>query len=128
MTSEGSQVVLEIIKFGEVDENISVLLSTDSGTATGWHTNNLSKELHNYNVIYFLELIDFIPRSLTLDFPPNVTTMNVTVDIIADDITEAGSGEIFFAKLRSETNSVRVNITEDLATITIIMDDPSKII
>ena len=35
MTSEGSQVVLEVIKFGEVDENISVSLFTDSGTATG---------------------------------------------------------------------------------------------
>ena len=35
MTSEGSQVVLEIIKFGEVYGNISVTLSTDSGTATG---------------------------------------------------------------------------------------------
>ena len=71
--------------------------------------------------------MDFIPRSLTLDFPPDVATMIVTVDIIADDITEAGSGEVFFARLRPETNSVRVNITEDHATITIV-DDPSKII
>ena len=71
--------------------------------------------------------MDFIPRSLTLDFPPDVATMIVTVDIIADDITEIGSGEVFFARLRPETNSVHVNITEDLATIT-IMDDPSKII
>ena len=35
MTSEGSQVVLEVLKFGEVYRNISVSLSTDSGTATG---------------------------------------------------------------------------------------------
>ena len=71
--------------------------------------------------------MDFIPRSLTLDFPPDVATMIVTVDIIADNVTEAGSGEVFFARLRPETNSVQVNITEDLTTIT-IMDDPCKII
>ena len=35
MTSEGGQVVLEVIKFGEVDGNVRISLSTDGGTAKG---------------------------------------------------------------------------------------------
>ena len=44
MTSEGSQVVLEVLKFGEVDGNVRVSLSTDGGTATGWQ--KFSNKLH----------------------------------------------------------------------------------
>ena len=58
-----------------------------------------------------------------LDFPPALSDMMVTVDIAADDVVETGSGEVFFAKLRPETNLVQVNIREDLAAITIV-DNP----
>ena len=40
MTSEVGQVVLEVIKFGDVDGNVRVSLSTYGGTATGWHNSN----------------------------------------------------------------------------------------
>ena len=40
MTSEGSQVVLKVIKLGEVDGNVRVSLSNDGGTAKGWQNSN----------------------------------------------------------------------------------------
>ena len=54
MTSEGSQVVLEVLKFGEVDGNVRVSLSTDGGTATGWHNSN-----NNYMII----IMPFLSRT-----------------------------------------------------------------
>lgn len=71
------------------------------------------------------EFMDFMPLSMEICFLPSVDSSEVSVSIVADDIFEASSGEMFLLRLSGRAYPVQVNIVQSVASI-IIVEDPSK--
>ncbi len=69
--------------------------------------------------------MDFMPKMETLTFSPSDAFLDVAVDIISDDIPEAGGGEVFLGRIRAlPSNPIQVDILDGVATI-LIVEDPS---
>ena len=72
------------------------------------------------------ESVDYMRVSEVVCFAPSDDSMTLTVPILADDIFESASGEMFLLRLKpvAANNTVQVDIIDSAATVT-IFEDPS---
>lgn len=67
-------------------------------------------------------MLDFVPMRTTLSFSPADTELTVTIEINSDDIIESvgNTGELFLVRLTTMDNPIQVDLTENIATVTIV--------
>ena len=74
-------------------------------------------------------MLDFVPKLMNLSFARTDTEIEVTIDIISDDIMEnvETNGELFLVRLITLDNPIPVDLTQNFAAVTIV-DTPGTIV